>query len=297
MKKRTLFSLASILGISSILGCGGKEFSLMTYNIGGLPAEVSKINPAENIPKISPLLNEYDIVLVQENFLPKYGLSSETKHPFIFPEEARTGEEGTGNPSGLSTFSIFEIDDYGGKKLPCNGILEDDSDCLARKGYSIASYMIPLTENEADSGNNDSTNENNNGTTAAIKIINVHLDSGDSPGDIQARTAALDILVKTINGLGHYAVIVAGDFNLGEKYRNQYDDFLTMTNLTDVCRQLGCEDDNRIDKITYRSGTFVELEAVDYYLPSTFKDEKGKDLSDHLPVAADFAISVKINNY
>lgn len=265
----------------------------MTYNVGGLPEQVAQTNPAGNIPKISPLLNEYDIVLVQENFLPKYGLSSEAKHPFIFPEEARIEDEETGNPSGLSIFSIFEIDDYGGRTLPCNGILEDDSDCLARKGYSVASPIIPLTENEADGGSAD---EGNNGTTATIKIINLHLDSGDSPGDIQARTAALDILVKTINGLGHYAIIVAGDFNLNEKYRNQYDDFLARANLTDVCRQLGCGDENRLDKITYRSGTLVELEAIDYYIPSNFKDEKGKELSNHLPLVAEFTIGIKSSN-
>ena len=44
------------------------EFSVLTYNVAGLPQEVSKENPKKHLPLISPLLNAYDVVLTQEDF-------------------------------------------------------------------------------------------------------------------------------------------------------------------------------------------------------------------------------------
>jgi hypothetical protein len=41
------------------------ELSVLTYNVAGLPAEVSGSDPVANHPQISPLLNGYDLVLVQ----------------------------------------------------------------------------------------------------------------------------------------------------------------------------------------------------------------------------------------
>jgi hypothetical protein len=44
------------------------EFTTLAYNVAGLPQEISKANPQQHIPLISPLLNEYDVVLTQEDF-------------------------------------------------------------------------------------------------------------------------------------------------------------------------------------------------------------------------------------
>ena len=46
----------------------GASSALLTYNVAGLPQEISQENPAEHIPLISPLLNDYDVVLTQEDF-------------------------------------------------------------------------------------------------------------------------------------------------------------------------------------------------------------------------------------
>jgi len=54
-----------------LAACGGGskqpvgEFTTLSYNVAGLPQEVSQVNPKDHIPLISPLLNEYDIVLTQ----------------------------------------------------------------------------------------------------------------------------------------------------------------------------------------------------------------------------------------
>src|SRR5688572_5820705 len=40
----------------------------LTYNVAGLPEGVSKSHPAANTPLMSPLLNDFDLVVVQEDF-------------------------------------------------------------------------------------------------------------------------------------------------------------------------------------------------------------------------------------
>ena len=47
---------------------GPQEFLLLTYNVAGLPEGISSSHPRTNIPQISPMLNEFGIVLVQEDF-------------------------------------------------------------------------------------------------------------------------------------------------------------------------------------------------------------------------------------
>src|SRR5215204_1426446 len=37
-------------------------------DVAGLPQEISTVNPQEHIPLISPLLNDYDLVMTQEDF-------------------------------------------------------------------------------------------------------------------------------------------------------------------------------------------------------------------------------------
>ena len=44
------------------------DFTVLSYNVAGLPQEISTVNPQEHIPLISPLLNDYDVVLTQEDF-------------------------------------------------------------------------------------------------------------------------------------------------------------------------------------------------------------------------------------
>jgi hypothetical protein len=44
-------------------------FTLLSYNVAGLPAQFSGSEPAVNMPLISPKLNAYDVVLVQEDWV------------------------------------------------------------------------------------------------------------------------------------------------------------------------------------------------------------------------------------
>src|SRR5690242_3764245 len=63
----------------------GGTFKLLTYNVAGLPEGISGSHPLVDLPLISPLLNGYDMVAVQENFTwadyPQR-LSSAARHPY-----------------------------------------------------------------------------------------------------------------------------------------------------------------------------------------------------------------------
>lgn len=70
--------MAGICAIAwALSGCGGNNdgddsqsgsFTALTYNVAGLPELISGSNPSTNSPLISPLLNDYDLVLVQESW-------------------------------------------------------------------------------------------------------------------------------------------------------------------------------------------------------------------------------------
>ena len=66
--------------------------------------------------------------------------------------------------------------------------------------------------------------------------------------------------------------------------------FLTRTGLTDACDALSCADPGAIDKIAFRSGGDVELDAVSHDNPTErFTSPTGEDLSDHPPLVVRFA--------
>ena len=62
---------ALALARASTTACEIQEegrITLLTYNVAGLPQEISGENPSTNIPLISPKLEAYDLVLTQEDF-------------------------------------------------------------------------------------------------------------------------------------------------------------------------------------------------------------------------------------
>src|SRR3990172_6481393 len=139
------------------------QFSLLTYNVAGLPQGFSASNPEQKIPQISPLLNNYDIALVQEDFYYHNELKSQAKHPHQSIPKAEKEQFRTGD--GLNRFSKFAFGNL--IRVPWSSCSDASGfDCQAKKGFSVA-------ETEITSG-------------IKIAIYNAHLDSGGEPGDIEA---------------------------------------------------------------------------------------------------------------
>jgi len=279
------------------------EFSLLSYNIAGLPAEISKEHPDVNIPKISPHLDDYDVVMTQEDFdwWKPNGLASKADftnyHDRLradahheYRTEQHPGAEAVGidieadRPNmelgdGLGVLSELPISDT--VRVPwerCFGEFDSGaSDCLAMKGFL-------MTRLELADG-------------VVIDLYDLHGEAGGGTEDqaLQAEDFAQLAAYMDEHSAGH-AIIVGGDTNLHTdppgpdahedsadgKDLEIWNAFIDSVGLTDSCAATSCDDPVRIDKIAYRSDDGVELEAKSHeFQTDVFVDDAGEDLSDH----------------
>jgi len=270
--------LGLVVGVLGITGCGQTEISLLTYNVAGVPERLSTLEPQLNAPLISPLLNGYELVLLQEDFVYHRKLASAADHPYQLPpaRAADMDEPGVSIPSGLSRLSQFPIDRVNRERWEaCHGLLDSASDCVARKGFSVARHEVDLGSD-----------------TVTIDVYNLHMDAGSGPQDRAARQAQIGQLAEAIaSRSSHHATVVAGDTNLTAADEPLLDRLLRDAELLDACRELGCPEPERIDRVLYRSSPWVSLKATRWRLPEEFVNADSAPLSDHAPVAVDFAIS------
>lgn len=284
----------------------GGEFSVLSYNVAGLPAEISKEDPAKHLPLISPLLNDFDVVLTQEDFdwwgelaggfdFVHYHerLRAKAVHEHRSPQHPgpeAVGINATNRPDlqigdGLGVLSKFPIE--GNERVPwagCFGGFDTSdggaADCLAMKGFSLTRLTL------ADG--------------AVVDLYNLHLEAGGTATDQQLQADDVAQLGAYIveHSAGN-AVILGGDTNLHTDNEHPdgsngadielWDGLLAQTGLTDSCVALSCPDTGRIDKIAFRSGKGVELEALRHrFHGDTFVDADGAALSDHEPLEVRF---------
>ena len=71
-----------------------------------------------------------------------------------------------------------------------------------------------------------------------------------------------------------------------------WETFLEATGLTDACTATDCDRPGDIDKVAFRSGEGVDLEALAHaFVEDRFVDDAGEALSDHPPLVVRFAWS------
>lgn len=286
---------------------GSGEISVLSYNVAGLPQEISSENPEEHIPLISPLLNEYDIVLTQEDFdwwtdsldgldFVNYHdrLRAETTHEHQtaqHPGPDAVGVTTDDRPElsvgdGLGVLSRFPFTNE--TRVPwegCFGSLDTSdggaADCPSMKGFAMVRMTL------ADG--------------VEVDVYTLHAEAGGTEQDQQLQEDDFEQLAAFIeaNSEGR-AIILGGDTNLhtesdhadasGDADTQIWADFLDTTGLTDACHAVDCPDRSEIDKFAFRSGDGVDLTALTHDLPrDTFKDPQGEDLSDHPPLVVTFA--------
>ena len=266
----------SLLAALALPSCKETEITIVTYNVHGLPSDLADTDP-EKIKQISPLLNDYDIILIQEDFVYHQELAQEAEHPYQEPiskselEQSIEEDQLVEIKNGLSSFSMYPTSNhYPQSWNACNGIATDSRDCLAPKGFSVGEYEVA--------------------PGVKIDIYNCHLDAGSSSGDIAARKGQIQQLAEFIGRRSRYrGVIVACDTNLELQDRYDLENLLSITGLQESCQTLQCPEPELIDRIFYRSSVLVQIQPLRWYTPE-FVDEKGEPLSDHKPVAVDFKI-------
>lgn len=264
-----------------------KTFKVLTYNVAGLPDIFSSGNPEVNTIKISPKLNAYDFVAVQEDFAYHNDLISAVTHPYLTPH---SGNVPFGD--GLNFISKIPFTDV--KRITWNnrhGWFDNGSDMLTPKGFMYC-------QAELEPG-------------VYVDIYTLHTDAGSSEGDYKARRSNMIQIANYIktHSQGH-AVIVLGDTN--SRYTRAEDNFETVLlegcGLSDPWIELvrngevpqdgppliDTSDLNGpnfevVDKIFYRSGPAVTLTPIVYKLEDTyFTDENGQQLSDHYAISVTF---------
>jgi len=271
--------------------CSFGEFLALSYNVAGLPDSLSGSIPSLYTPIISPLLNGYDLVLVQESWqtpdpnplapLRVYHelLVADADHPYKSdPAPAPLGLD-PNRPSalvsdGLNRFSQFPFDPATRAAWEgCFGELDNGADCLAQKGFSVARTTLA--------------------TGVTLDIYNLHMEAGNGPEDEQVRDDGVTQLSDFLNAFSAgEAIIVGGDFNLHsdeEPDSTQFQRLLSETGLIDVCDFLGCPEPGRIDKFLFRSNDSLTLTPRSWnFETDVFVTDDEQPLSDHEALAVRF---------
>ena len=258
-------------------------FNILSYNVGGLPEIISSSTPSKYTKLISPKLNDYDVVNVQEDFAYNNDLISQLKFPY---STEFSGNVPFGN--GLMTFSNFPL--YMSTKVKwkdTHGIIIDGADQMIPKGFTYSSLEIK--------------------PGFFIDIYNIHTDADCDEESMRCRRSNMAQLAEYINNVSAgKAVIVFGDTN--SRYTREGDDFynllLVPCNLKDAWIQnvmngeIPPKGESRmvddlgqlgevVDKIWFRSGKNIEINASTFKILLTeFTDDEGNQLSDHYPVTS-----------
>ena len=265
-------------------------FRALSSNVAGLPSIISSGNPSENSVAMGEYFNDYDLVSVQEDFAYHSELTSKITLPYA--------TETSGNVpfgDGMNLFSNYPL--YETTRIKWNdsyGIITNGADQMTPKGILYSSIEI------ADG--------------YFIDVYDIHTDADTDDGSMAARESNLKQLAEYINNRSAgKAVIVIGDTNCRYTRDKIAESVLDPCGLTDVwveymrdgvAPEYGADalmdSENRnsannevVDKIWYRSGSNIDLQATYYELKEDFVDEDGECLSDHYPITATFQYTLK----
>lgn len=253
-------------------------FTTLSYNVAGLPQGVNADQfPEIHMPLISPRLNKYDIVNVQEDFHYHDVLTKDDRHPYKSKYYAKEGGLG----DGLNMFSKFPILNYMRTAWDnCHGY-----DCLTPKGFTYSRIKL--------------------NAIAYIDVYDLHCNAGSDSGDLAARRKNILQLCEYIKFRSKdHAVIVMGDTNCrytrtGDNIRELIalgfkDAWIEKDKNGIYPEQNGVTDWSEVvDKLFYRSNNTIQLSLLEYALPSSdFLDNNGDWLSDHRPLYGKFQFNV-----
>jgi hypothetical protein len=286
----TLVAAVAMLPATSATAAVSGSFSVLTYNIAGLPEGISSAPTprASATTAIGQRLGPYDVIHVQEDFNYHSNLYAADAHPYRTPT---SGIAGFG--SGLNTLSNYQYDTGDLERVRWNSCNFSEADCLTPKGFTF--MRLRLAEG------------------VYVDLYNLHADAGNTADDLEVRADNLNQLTSFIasHSAGN-AIVVMGDTNT--RYTRVGDtiaSFVANNGLTDAWVELvrggvppaagspaptctastlnTCE---VVDKVLYRSSRFVTLDATYYNNDNAaFLDSSGRKLSDHEPIAVRFAWS------
>jgi hypothetical protein len=277
----------------------------LTYNVAGLPPGMSKTKPIQSMLRIGPILNDYDLVLVQEDFLFHRLLTIGARHDHQSEPQPLSGivsrdflrrvrglslsviddvsgflGESRLTNDGLNPFSNFPFTDFERHPwIACHGLTLAANDCLAPKGFTYARHEIA--------------------PGVVVDVYNVHGDAGRSPEDEAARRAEFQQLADFIKersaGL---PVIIAGDTNLQAiepADEATLQEFMAATGVAIAARTLGqvLNRTTDVDRFFYRGSDSVSLTPTLREEAGEFFHGRGNPMSDHPAIRVDFSWKIR----
>lgn len=266
----------------------GRELSLLTLNVSGIPGWVSRDDPKSRMAAIGRLANAYDVALFQEDFLYHDELAAALDHAFLARGGGARSRLFSLVPflcgscgSGLSVAARIAPDDlleltrrpFGG----CVGWFEAKNDCWTNKG--IMALRLKLSEQ------------------AELDLYTLHMEAGRGDADRAVRLSQLENLARTVEAYSRgRAVILAGDFNLNwfrTADRALLEAFTTRLGLRDSRAWPESGGPSwRVDYILYRAGPGLALDLLEAG-PADRSGSTGARLSNHPALAARFRIALE----
>lgn len=253
------------------------EFRALTYNVHGLPPEITGDDTTGRMEQIAPRLGDYGIVGLQEDFIPENHaiLAGASPHP----TQIAFGDvlEGRYYGSGLALFADMEaLDHHHEHYEQCVGVFDHSSDCLASKGFQRIRVDL--------------------GGGAELDLYNTHMEAGGGEEDEAARQSHIEqILAAMLDQSEGRAVLFLGDTNLhgdDEIDVEALSILLDGAGLEDSCDAITCPEPGRVDRFLFRSGDDLTIEVTEWSVETAFVDDDEAPLSDHEAIAARFAWQV-----
>jgi len=247
----------------------------LTYNVHGLPPEITGDDTTTRQELIAPLLGDFDIAALQEDFI-------ESNHEILTAGRERVTEQwfdevidGRAYGSGLAVLADYPEQLYHPQHYSsCYGTLDNSGDCLASKGFQLVRLQLGA---------------------GSVDVYNTHHEAGGGDEDNAVRLEQVqEVLAAMDEHSAGRAILFLGDFNL---HGDDEEDLPCIElyegyGLVDACDAIGCPEPGRIDRAWFRDGDELTLTPTTWEVQEQFVDALGEDLSDHDAIAFGFDWSV-----
>jgi endonuclease/exonuclease/phosphatase family metal-dependent hydrolase len=266
------------------------EFTIASYNVQARPG---LDRPEEKLPLISPLLNRFDVVLIQECF---------TRHDLLwagndFPNRAYFGRLAGEDRLVGSGLSIMNRLPMGEVEMVHFRDVGEFQNRLASKGVLMARLIV---------------------AGVSVDVYTTHMEAGASKEAHTAQMGQARQMIEIINRHSppEHAVILMGDFNIGPRREGKpwradspghyfsEEDMLARTaafevmrsglSLRDAADEIHGPKDEGIERLLFREGTRCRIEPLSCEVDAkNFRRADGNRLSDGSPLVVRLRVTPK----